>query len=215
MQMSFTPAMIAMAVFLTGLLGFAADAAEEPPHTVVHKAGAIEIRDYEPLILAEVDVSGDMSVAGNRGFRLLARYIFGDNQRPQGAEDAQIDMTSPVIQARSEKIAMTAPVTQQGGETEGWRVAFIMPEEWSMDTLPRPSDARIQLRQIPARRIAVISFAGGPNEKRFARKADELSAFLEREGYKPVGAPPIYARYDPPWVPAFLRRNEVMIEIAG
>ncbi len=200
-------------MFLAGLTGLAANAAEEPPHTVAHKAGAIEIRDYEPMILAEVDVSGDMASAGNRGFRLLARYIFGDNQSPQGAEGARIDMTSPVIQARPEKIAMTAPVTQQPGEADGWRVAFIMPEEWSMDTLPRPGDPRIALRQVPARRIAVISFSGGPEEKRFARKAGELAAFLEREGYEPLGAP-VYARYDPPWVPAFFRRNEVMIEIA-
>jgi effector-binding domain-containing protein len=202
------------AVFLMGgAMTSAAHAAEEPPHTVTFSAGSIEIREYEPLILAEVEVSGDMAAAGNRGFRPLANFIFGDNQKPGEASSADIAMTAPVIQSRSEKIAMTSPVTQERADEETWRVAFVMPADWSMETLPQPNDVRVQLRQVPARRMAAIRFSGGPSEKRFQKKANELSDFLSQEGYQIIGDP-IYARYDPPWIPTFLRRNEVMIEIS-
>lgn len=200
-------------LFMGGFMVSAANAAEEPPHTLTFSAGPIEIRDYEPMILAEVEVSGNMAAAGNRGFRPLANFIFGDNHRPGEASSADIAMTAPVIQTRSEKIAMTSPVTQERAKDETWRVAFVMPPEWSLETLPRPNDARIELRQLPARRMASIRFTGGPSETRFEKKAKELSDYLAREGYQVIGVP-IYARYDPPWIPTFLRRNEVLIEIA-
>lgn len=200
-------------VFFIGALMMApAQAAEEPPHTVTFSSGSIEIRDYAPMILAEVEVSGDMATAGNRGFRPLANFIFGDNHRPESTTGADIEMTAPVIQARPDKIAMTSPVTQARGDDETWRVAFVMPADWTMETLPRPNDKSVQIRQMPARRIAAIRFAGGPNEKTFKAKAEELSAFLAGEGYEIIGEPS-YARYDPPWTPTFLRRNEVLIEI--
>jgi hypothetical protein len=190
----------------------AARATEEPRHTVVYTAGSIEIRDYAPMILAQVQVAGGMGDASNRGFRPLANYIFGDNRRPGRAESAPIAMTTPVMQQRSATIAMTTPVTQARSEDGGWQVAFIMPQEWSLDTLPAPNDPAVQLQPLPARRMAVIRFAGGPSEERFAQKAAELAAFLAERGIAASGAP-IYARYNPPWVPTPFRRNEVMIEI--
>lgn len=199
-------------MILGGHLMTKANAAEEPPHTVIWSQGSMEIRDYEPMILAEVEVDGDMVEAGNRGFRPLANFIFGDNTRPESQSSAAIEMTAPVIQARSDKIAMTAPVTQARTDGQTWRIAFVMPANWNMDTLPRPNDARVEISQMPARRMAAIRFSGGPNEKKFETKAKELSDFLEKEGYQIVGEP-IYARYDPPWTPTFLRRNEVLIEI--
>jgi hypothetical protein len=190
----------------------AARATEEPRHTVVHTAGSIEIRDYAPMILAQVQVAGGMGDASNRGFRPLANFIFGGNRLPGGSESAPIAMTTPVMQQRSATIAMTTPVTQSRSEDGGWQVAFIMPQEWSLETLPAPNDPTVQLRPLPARRMAVIRFAGGPNEERFEAKAAELSAFLAERGIEAAGAP-IYARYNPPWVPTPFRRNEVMIEI--
>ena len=210
--MAWIRTLIISALMLGGAMMPAARAAEEPPHTVAFSAGPIEIRDYEPMILAEVEVSGNMTDAGNRGFRPLAGFIFGDNKSRSDASSTDIEMTAPVIQARSEKIAMTAPVTQERADEETWRIAFVMPPEWSMETLPRPNDASIKLQQLPARRMAAIQFSGGPNERRFQKKANELSEFLVREGYEIIGEP-IYARYDPPWRPTFLRRNEVLIEI--
>lgn len=193
-----------------------ARASDEPSFVMVRSEGAIEIRDYPALILAEVEVSGDMARAGNQGFRPLAGFIFGDNQSPQDGDAANIEMTSPVIQARSERIAMTSPVTQTrtGRASDAWRVAFIMPETWTMETLPRPNDRDVMIREQPARRMAAIRFSGGPDEARFARKAEELEAFLTAEGYEITGEP-VYARYNPPWTPTPLRRNEVLIEIAA
>lgn len=201
-----------LAVLIGVLMPTIAHAAEEPPHRVIFASGAIEIRDYEPMILAEVSVEGNMASAGNRGFRPLANYIFGDNQLPGSPASSEIAMTAPVLQERSARIAMTSPVTQ-ARSGEAWQVAFVMPPEWDMNTLPRPNDPDVTLVEVPARRMAAIRFSGGPTEARFARKAEELAAFLLAEGYAPVSGP-VYARYDPPWVPTLLRRNEVMIEIA-
>lgn len=191
----------------------AAQASDEPPHTVTREEGAIQIRDYDAMILAEVEVSGSMAAAGNSGFRPLANYIFGGNTSRQTQGSDEIAMTSPVIQSRSEEIAMTTPVTQTRGQAGEWRVAFVMPPEWTMETLPVPNDARVELREVPARRMAAIRLSGGPNMERFEEKTDELTGFLEAEGYEIVGEP-VYARYDPPWVPTPFRRNEVMIEVA-
>jgi effector-binding domain-containing protein len=157
-----------------------------------------EIRDYAPMILAQVRVTGGMGDASNRGFRPLAGYIFGDSRRPGSTDNAEI--------------AMTTPVTQRRSDDDGWQVAFVMPQEWSMGTVPTPNDPAVTLQALPARRMATIRFAGGANEERFEQKTAELIAFLAEHGIQPISAP-IYARYDPPWMPTPFRRNEVMIEI--
>ncbi|WP_417493016.1 SOUL family heme-binding protein [Maricaulis sp.] len=189
-----------------------AHAADEPPHTVVAEDSAIQVRDYAAMILAEVEVSGDMGDAGNAGFRPLAGYIFGGNQARAGGSD-EIAMTAPVIQTQSENIAMTTPVTQSMAGNGSWRVAFVMPPEWTMETLPVPEDPNVTLTERPARRMAAIRFSGGPNDARFADKTAELRAWLSAQGYEVIGEP-VYARYDPPWIPTFFRRNEVMLEVA-
>lgn len=193
------------------LSGTTAMAADEPPHSIVLTDGAIQIRDYEPQILAEVLVEGSMGQAGNRGFRPLAGYIFGDNQAVDGAP-RDISMTTPVVQSRPQEIAMTTPVTQTQQGSDLWRVAFIMPTEWTTQTLPRPNDDRVRLREFPARRMAVIRFSGGASDRRFARYESELRDWIDANEYVATGAA-IFARYDPPWVPTPFRRNEVMIEI--
>lgn len=190
-----------------------AHAADEPPHTVVLRDGAIEIRDYDPMILAQVEVRGAMGRAGNAGFRPLAGYIFGGNTARDGDGNAEIAMTTPVTQTRSQEIAMTTPVTQTRSRDDAWQVAFVMPQEWTMETLPVPDDARVDLVEMPARRMATIRFNGGPNDARFQAQETRLRAYLEEAGYAIIGEP-VYARYDPPWVPTPFRRNEVMIEIA-
>ena len=190
-----------------------ANAADEPPHTIVLRDGSIEIRDYAPMILAQVEVQGSMGRAGNVAFRPLAGYIFGGNTARDGNGNAEIAMTTPVTQTRSQEIAMTTPVTQTRSSDDIWQVAFVMPAEWTMETLPVPDDARVDLVEMPARRMATIRFSGGPNMERFERHTEELRAYIAEAGYEIVGEP-VYARYDPPWVPTPFRRNEVMIEIA-
>ena len=121
---------------------------------VVESHGAIEIRDYAPMIVAEVIITGQRENAISDGFRMLADYIFGNNFPAR-----EIAMTAPVMQQSGEKIAMTAPVTRQGGDS-GWVVRFVMPAEYSLDTLPRPNNPDVVLEEIAGKRFAVIRFPG-------------------------------------------------------
>ena len=185
-------------------------AVEEPPYELVLQADAFEIRQYPALIAAEVAVGGDRNEAGNAGFRLLAGYIFCGNTRKQ-----KISMTAPVIQAPAsgESIAMTAPVIQSGGNG-AWIVRFIMPAGYTLDTLPVPDDARVRLVPLPPARFAVIRFSGLAQVADVETRTAELLAFVAARKLIATG-PPVLARYNPPWTPWFMRRNEVMIPLAG
>ena len=179
---------------------------EQPKYRVVESSGNIEIRDYPPMIVAEAEVSGDRRDAIGKGFRVIADYIFGNNTTAQ-----KVPMTAPVTQQGSEKIAMTAPVTQQGdGNT--WRVRFIMPSSYTMETLPKPNNPAVKLKEIGAKRYAVIRFSGMAGEDSLKRYTKELNAFISAKNLTPLSAP-TYAFYNPPWTLPFLRRNEVMVEI--
>jgi hypothetical protein len=179
---------------------------ERPKYQVVESSGNIEIRDYAPMIVAEVDVTGGRRDAIGKGFRIIADYIFGNNTTAQ-----KLPMTAPVTQQDSEKIAMTAPVTQQGdGNT--WKVRFIMPSSYTMETLPKPHNAAVKLKEIAAKRYAVIRFSGMAGEDSLKRRTKELSEWVDAKNLAPE-SDPVYAFYNPPWPLPFLRRNEVMIEI--
>ncbi|MCR9128531.1 MAG: heme-binding protein [Alphaproteobacteria bacterium] len=203
--------LLASLAALIALVTAPAMATEEPSYTLVEAHGDIEIRDYPALILAEVEMSGDRREATNRGFRPLAGYIFGGNSPRE-----EIAMTAPVTSTRAQgqEIAMTAPVTSEPGGEGSWRVSFIMPERWTLDSLPAPDDARVELREVPARRVAVIRFNGLMGERRVAEKLGELEAFLSEQGHS-AAAPPTFAAYNPPWIPAPFRRNEIWIEISA
>lgn len=198
-------------IALMALTSAPAMATEEPPHRVIERVGDIEIREYAPMIVAEVEVSGDQTSASNRGFRPLAGYIFGDN-----APREEIAMTAPVTARASEgqKIDMTAPVTAAEAGEGRWTVAFVMPDSWSMDTLPAPNDPNVTLREVDARRVVAIQFNGGRNARWFAQKEAELLAFVAERGFDTVGEP-TFAYYSPPWIPTAFRRNEIWVEIAA
>jgi SOUL heme-binding protein len=182
--------------------------AEEPKYTLVKEEKPFSIRDYPPLLLAEVTVGGARGEATNAAFRILAGFIFGKNVTPEGGA-GKIEMTAPVTQ--SAKIAMTAPVTQTGKGGE-WVVAFIMPSKYSSATLPKPTDPRITIRKIAAKRMAVVTFSGNAKDKDFAKQRAALEGFITTQKLKILGAPQ-FAYYDPPFKPGFLRRNEVMIPV--
>jgi hypothetical protein len=187
--------------------GTPAMAIEEPKYSVSFREGAFEIRDTQPAIAAEVTVGGERSAAANQGFRLLAGYIFGGNKRRQS-----IDMTAPVAQQpASEKIAMTAPVTQTPSEG-AWTIRFTMPSGYTLETLPRPDDARIALRKIAPARVAVLRFSGYATTASVETRTAELLAWVKGRHLRTVG-PVSLAQYDPPWTLWFLRRNEVAIQL--
>jgi hypothetical protein len=190
------------------LSGTAARAVEEPAFKTLVQDRNFELRDYPSLVVAEVVTTGDQKAAANRGFRLLAGYIFGGNKRR-----ASIAMTAPVAQqSAGESIPMTAPVTQTGaGQT--WLIQFTMPSAYSLATLPEPNDPRVRLRATPPARFAVIRFSGLAEPGDVAAKTGDLRAWIARRQLRATG-PASLAQYNPPWTPWFARRNEVMIPVA-
>ena len=185
-------------------------AIEEPKYSVLEKTPPFELRSYAPMILAEVRVEGDLDDASSQGFRLIAAYIFGQNQVSE-----KIAMTAPVAveeqTVKSAKIAMTAPVNIESNAGQ-WTVSFVMPAEYTMDTLPKPLNSKVQLRQIPAVKRAVITFSGFSNHQKVAEKTLELEEWMKTKNLQATGTPK-FARYNPPWTLPFMRRNEIQIDV--
>jgi hypothetical protein len=187
-------------------------AIEKPKYRVVQELQGIEVREYAPYLVAETEVTGSREEAGNAGFRRLADYIFGKNKG-----EKKIAMTAPVAQQEGARIAMTAPVAQQERPDRGpsaWVIQFMVPSEYSRDTLPEPLDPAIRFREVPGRRVAALRYSGTWSEERYLEKLAELRAAMEKEGLRALGEP-VWARYDPPFMPWFLRTNEILIEIAS
>ena len=153
-------------------------------------------------------VEGDFKDVGNEGFRRLYDYITGKNRKRQS-----IPMTAPVSQeAASEKIPMTAPVNQEKAG-EKWRITFMMPPQYTLDTLPEPLDPRVQLTKVPGLLMAALSYSGTWSRGRYEEKEKRLKELIRQKGLKILGEP-VFARYNPPFLPWFLRRNEVLIPVA-
>ena len=184
-------------------------AAEEPEFAAVSIEGDFDIRDYPALVVATVTVSGSRDEAANAGFRLLAGYIFGGNTRRQ-----RVAMTAPVVQERatSERIPMTAPVTQTAAPG-GFLVQFALPKGVTVASAPEPLDARVQLREVVPAQVAVIRFSGFWSESNYAGNLAKLQAALRAADLAWTGEP-VYARYNAPFTPWFMRRNEIWLYLA-
>lgn len=165
---------------------------EEPLHSVEPLVGGVEIRRYGPRIAAETVVNSTEVMARNTGFRRLATYIFGANQR-----DAAIAMTAPVAQSTD------------GG---GWTIRFFLPAQWTMQTLPAPNDERVRLVTVPAETVAVSRFTGDRGPTAVAMRTARLLETLRSAGVEPHGEPTAWF-YDPPWTIPCRRRNEIAIPI--
>jgi len=186
---------------------------EEPAHETEERMGDLEVRRYAPVVVAETTLAGaDWDEALSTGFRRLADYISGNN-----AERARIELIAPVHTAEKggssgEKIAMTAPVAaaeHAGGHT----VVFMMPKDRTLASLPVPLDSRVQLRELPSRRVAVLRFSGAYTWEPVRAKMRELLAKVDQAGWRSEGEVQ-FGGYDPPWTLPFLRRNEVWVELA-
>jgi SOUL heme-binding protein len=179
---------------------------EEPRHSVLEAFGAIEIRQYEPSLMAEVTTTGDRAEAINAGFRILAGYIFGGNKVKE-----KVAMTALVTRepqpAVSEKIAMTAPVTQEPVGEKRWRVAFMMPSKYTLETLPVPSDERITFTVTPAQKRVAIRFSGLSTQSNLNQHRALLEAFVRERELQTTG-PYALAFYDSPFTLPWNRRNE-------
>ncbi len=184
----------------------------EPKWRRQKKDGNIEIRLYDPMIVAEVTVSGERRDAIRVGFSMLAGYIFGSNSKQQ-----KISMTAPVLQEAENANwingAMQAPVTQEPTQNQNeWKVRFVMPSEYTLSTLPKPTNSQIRFLEIPEQKMSVIRFAGMNTDKNLAHHQEKLIAWLWKNNIHPISTP-VYAFYNPPWTLPFLRRNEIIIHI--
>ncbi|MEM1349702.1 MAG: heme-binding protein, partial [Myxococcota bacterium] len=178
-----------------------------PDYTVLSSSdeGSIEVRQYDEMIYATTRVEGAPSYrkASNEGFRRLARYIFGDNV---GEED--IGMTAPVVQEQGgEDIGMTAPVVQNAErEGEVWVMSFIMPERYTMETLPKPVDPQVEVELVPGRTVAALRFSGRVDARRITEREEQLLKWVRANGYEAIREPQV-ARYDGPSTLPMFRRN--------
>ncbi len=182
-------------------------AIEEASYVVLKSEGKFEVREYAPHVLAETLVEGDLENAGSKAFQKLFRYISGDN-----VSQTKVAMTAPVSQTpASEKIQMTAPVGQQRVENR-WAISFMMPKSYTLSSLPQPKDPNVVLRQVPAQKMAVVRYSGTWSEKNYSRYKLELESWMHKAGLANSG-PEMWAKYNPPFTPWFLRRNEILIPI--
>jgi hypothetical protein len=185
---------------------------ESPRYTVEEVLTKnIELRAYEPMLLAEVTVEGDRGTATGRAFRILAGFIFGGNtsRRPAGPVTQTGVKTDEDKEAKPEKIAMTVPVIQTSEGEKRWRVSFMMPSKYTQSTLPIPENDRIEVYTTHAHRAVALRFSGRHSDSNFATHIEELRKFA-RDRSLPITGEPILAYYNAPFSLPFLRRNEVM-----
>jgi SOUL heme-binding protein len=197
-------------------------AIEEPKYEVIQSDGPFEIRRYAPVLIAETLVEGDMDAASNKGFRLIADFIFGNNQISDASTGEKIAMTAPVtVEPQSAKISMTAPVTvepQSDGSNmqsaQQWRVNFVMPSRFTLASIPKPKNSAVVLREIPVKLYAVHQYLGFNTASRVQSKTQGIFEWALKKNLKVIGTPQL-SRYDPPWTLPMFRRNEIMIEISA
>jgi hypothetical protein len=200
----------AFAAVVAVLASSTAMAIEEPTFRVLTQDGAFELREYSAYVVAETRVEASFTSAGNIAFQRLFRYISGNNVSQQ-----KIAMTAPVTQSRGEKgekIAMTAPVSQVA-DGAAYRVAFTLPTQYTLKTAPKPLDPTIEIREVPARLIACWRYSGRWTDANYRENEQQLRAAIKARGLVARGDA-ILARYNPPFTPWFLRRNEVLIPVA-
>jgi hypothetical protein len=183
-------------------------ATEEPPYQVVRELADIEVRQYAAYIVAEVVVAGPAGEAGTQAFPILAGYIFGKNKG-----ERKFAMTAPVTQAAvPTKLEMTAPVTQSA-TPGGFLVQFVLPKGVTLATAPEPLDARVQLREVSPGQVAVIRYSGFWSESNYNEHLAKLHAALRAANLAWTGEA-VYSRYDAPYTPWFMRRNEIWLHLS-
>lgn len=197
-------------------------AAEEPKYEVIATDGNVEIRRYAPMLIAETEVEGDMDEASRKGFRLIADFIFGNNQDPASDQNAKVEMTAPVtVEPSSAKISMTAPVTAEPQDSDQdmrsakmWRIHFVMPAQYTLKSIPKPMNEAVILREIPEKYFVVYKYSGLNTLNTVQENAEKAIQWAKANALSVIGVPRL-SRYDPPWTLPMFRRNEIMVEIAG
>jgi hypothetical protein len=185
--------------------------AEEAKFQVIMEQGDFQLRQYATFVVAETFIDSNFDKAGSEAFGRLFSYISGDNVSAE-----KIAMTAPVLAKRDaensgQKIAMTAPVITEK-QTEGWRYYFVLPQELTLSSAPKPAKPDVKLKEITSKKVAVIQFSGLWDEDVFNKKVSELESWILENNLESISLPS-FAGYDPPWTLPFLRRNEVLIDV--
>jgi hypothetical protein len=185
-------------------------AIEEPKFDVVLSDGPFEVRHYAPMLVAETFVEGDMDEASNKGFRLIADFIFGNNQAPESATPAKVAMTAPVT--------VEPQIGQSGAPnmkaSTQWRVNFVMPSQYTLASIPKPKNNAVGLRELPSKYFVVLKYSGLNTLAKVQVKTQEATAWALKKNLTLMGTPQL-SRYDPPWTLPLFRRNEIMIEVSA
>lgn len=185
-------------------------ATEEPEFKLILEEGEFQIREYEPKIIAQVMIDGGFDEASSKGFKLLADYIFGNNILE--GDSQKISMTAPVeMSPLAENLLMTSSIMDDDINNK-WSINFVMPKEYTLDTLPMPNNSEVKIIKVPSEKYAVIVFSGLVRESSYAEKSELLSNYIKANNFMPQGNIKI-ARYNPPWTLPFFRRNELMVKI--
>lgn len=199
-----------LAICLSSCSVIGIDNTPQAKYSTIKKESSFSIRDYQPLIEAQITVHGDdYKTAVNKGFMLLFKYITGANTVNQ-----QISMTAPVLtEQKSQNIAMTAPVfISDNGNENAWTIAFVLPDSYTIETAPKPTNKDIKLVEKPQKKVAVISYSGFMSKDSIDKNTQKLKDWIAQNDVSTIGEP-IAAGYNPPWTIPFLRTNEVMVEI--
>ncbi len=204
-------AAVGVILFLSGCSLVGIRSAEEANYSVLKNQDQFEVREYEALVIAETMVDASFDEAGNIAFKRLFGYISGDN-----VAASEIAMTAPVMaldenRSSGEKISMTAPVTGQKSGP-GWRFAFVLPAQYTLETAPAPSNTDVSLALVPARKVAVMRYSGTWSESSYETNLKTLEEWMRQNQLESDSLPRV-AGYDPPWTLPFLRRNEIMIDV--
>lgn len=192
-----------LAVAGTGRVGLglfawrAAERLERPQYSVLRRLeGGVEVRRYEPYVIAETSVVGDERMQSKEGFRKCAGYIFGKNRA-------------------EEKMAMTAPVRMEPGGGSKMKVSFVMGSAYSARSAPQPVDRSVAVKNVPGHVLAARTFSGPPpNAGRVAEERRRVVEALEAVGLRPATDETlVYGYHDPFITPNRLRRNEVCVRV--
>jgi len=193
------------------LFGAIAMATEEAEYDVIVRDGKFELRHYAPKVVAETVLEGDFDKVGNVAFKRLAGYIFGGNETT-----TKFAMTAPVglevVNKKTTESNLGGQAVSTPQRADSWRVTFVMPSEYSLETLPKPNDHRVFLRTEPGLTMAALRYSGSWSQTRYHKHETKLLSWIKQRGLKVAGEP-VFARYNSPFALWFLRRNEVLVPV--
>ena len=168
---------------------------ETPEYELISKDDGFEIRRYSEMIIATTSVQADYKSSTSSGFRRIASYIFGGNDK-----EMKIAMTAPVI----------SDCPSEGLNT--FNISFVMPKEYSIDDLPKANTSLVSIEQESLGDVAVLTFGGWATESRSISYQQKLSALLKKSGIESQGGFMV-AQFNSPWTLPMFRKNELMARI--